>query len=133
MFKYFYFSNIIYLLIDFLSSFNNENNADLKTDSKTLNNKAQKKFLTVKLSTNLSANKIIQALITNRNKPKVTMVAGKVKNTKSGRTNIFSSEITIATIIADTYPSTEIPGKILAKTITAKAVNKIFKKVFIFF
>ena len=55
---------------------------------------------TAKPSTNLSANKIIIALITNRNKPKVTIVAGKVKKTKSGRTNIFNSAITTATIMA---------------------------------
>ena len=85
----------------FLSSFNNENNADLKTDSKTLNNSAQKNPSTAKPSTNLSANKMIHALITNRNKPKVTMVAGNVKNIKSGRTNIFNNEITTATIIAE--------------------------------
>lgn len=85
----------------FLSSFNNENNADLKIDSKILNKKAQKNPLTAKPSTNLSANKIIHALITNRNKPKVTMVAGNVKKIKSGRTNIFSNEITTATIIAE--------------------------------
>ena len=102
-------------------------------DSKTLNNNADQKPDTAKPSINLSANKIIHALITNKNKPKVTMVAGKVKNIKSGRTNMFNNEITIATIIADVYPATEIPGKILAKTITAKAVNKIFKNVFILF
>ena len=85
----------------FLSSFNNENNADLKIDSKTLNNNADQKPDTAKPSTNLSANKIIHALITNRNKPKVTMVAGNVKKTKSGRTNMFNNEITTATIIAE--------------------------------
>ncbi len=98
MFKYFYFS----YFNDFLSSFNKENNADLKIDSKMLKNNADQKPETAKPSTNLSANKIIQALITNKNKPKVTMVAGKVKKIKSGRTNIFNSDITTATIIADT-------------------------------
>ncbi len=116
-----------------VSSFNNENNADLKTDSKTLNNSAAKNPETAKPSTNLSANNIMQALITKINKPKVTIVAGNVKKIKSGLTNMFSNDITTATIIAATYPATEIPGKILAKTITAKAVNKIFKKVFILY
>jgi len=96
-----------------------------------LKNKAAQKPETVNPSTNLSANKMIQALITNKNSPKVTIVAGNVKKIKSGRINIFNNAITTATIIAETYPATEIPGKILAKTITAKAVSKIFKKVFI--
>lgn len=69
-------------------------------DNNTLNNKAVKKPETAKPSINLSANKTITALITKRNKPKLTIVAGSVKNTKSGRTNIFNKEITTATIIA---------------------------------
>ena len=67
-----------------------------------LKNKAAQNPETAKPSTNLSANKIIQALITNKNNPKVTIVAGSVKKIKSGRTNIFSKEITTATIIAET-------------------------------
>ena len=86
----------------FLSSFNNENNADLKTDSNILKKNAAKNPETAKPSINLSANNIIIALITNKNNPNVTIVAGSVKNTKSGRTNIFSKEITTATIIAET-------------------------------
>lgn len=66
-----------------------------------LKSKASKKSETTKPSTNLSANKMIIALITNKNNPKVTIVAGSVKKTKSGRTNIFNSDITIATIIAE--------------------------------
>ncbi len=97
MFKYFYFS----YFNDFLSSFSKENNADLKMDSNILNSNAHQKLETAKPSTNLSANKIIQALITNKNNPKVTMVAGKVKKIKIGRTNIFNSDITTATIIAE--------------------------------
>lgn len=70
-------------------------------DSKTLKNSAEKKPETANPSINLSANKIIIALITNKNKPKVTIVAGNVKNIKSGFTNMFSKEITIATVIAE--------------------------------
>ena len=43
----------------FSSSFNKENNADLKIDSKMLKNNADQKPETAKPSTNLSANKII--------------------------------------------------------------------------
>ena len=67
-----------------------------------LKSNAAQKPETAKPSTNLSANNMIQALITNKNKPKVTMVAGNVKKIKSGRTNMFSKEITTATIIAET-------------------------------
>lgn len=95
-----------------------------------LNNNAVKKPETAKSSINLSANNIIMALITKRNKPRVTMVAGSVKKINKGLTNIFNKEIIRATIIADTQPATSTPGKILAKTMTAKAVNKIFKKLF---
>lgn len=84
----------------FLSSFNSENKKDLNIDNKTLNNSAVKNPLTAKPDTNLLANNIITALITNKNNPKVTMVAGNVKNTNNGRTNIFSNEITTATITA---------------------------------
>lgn len=38
----------------------------------------------------------------------------------------------MATIMADKYPEIDTPGKILESKITAKAVNRIFKKVFIF-
>ena len=79
----------------------------------------------------MSANKIIIALITNRNKPNVTIVAGNVKKINKGFTTIFSNAITTATIIAERYPDTDTPGRTVAKTITAKAVNKIFKNVFI--
>ena len=65
-----------------------------------LNNKAVKNPLTAKPPTRFPATKIITALITNKNKPKVTMVAGNVKNISKGRTNILSNEITTATKIA---------------------------------
>ena len=71
------------------------------------------------------------ALITKRNKPKVTIVAGNVKKINKGFTTIFSNAITTATIIAERYPDTDTPGRTVAKTITARAVNKIFKNVFI--
>ena len=71
-------------------------------DSNTLNNSAVKNPLTAKPATNLPANNMIIALITNKNKPRVTMVAGKVKKINNGRTNIFSNDITTATIIAVT-------------------------------
>ena len=59
--------------------------------------KAEKKPLTVKPSTNLSANIMIKALITKRNSPNEIMVAGKVKKINIGRTTIFNTAIVKAT------------------------------------
>lgn len=67
-----------------------------------LKNKAAQNPEIAKPSINLSANNIIIALITNRNSPKVTRVAGSVKNTNNGLTNIFNRATTIATIMAET-------------------------------
>ena len=67
----------------FFSSFNNENKIGLKIDNKILNNKAAKNPETAKPSTNLSANNIIIAFITKRNKPKLTIVAGSVKKKRN--------------------------------------------------
>lgn len=50
----------------------------------------------------LSAKKIIMALITSRNKPKVKMVIGMVKITNKGFTKVFNNPNTTATIIAVT-------------------------------
>ena len=110
---------------------NKENKNDLKIDNRILKNNAAKKPDTEKPSTNLSAKRIIIALITNKKSPKVTKVAGKVKKTNNGLTNIFSNAITTATIMADKYPEMATPGKILDNKITAKAVNKILRKAFI--
>ena len=67
-----------------------------------LKSKAAKNPETAKPSTNLSAIKIIIALITKMNKPKVTNVAGKVKKISTGLTTMFNIAITVATIIAET-------------------------------
>ena len=67
-----------------------------------LKNNAAKNPETAKPDTNLSAIKIIIALITKINKPKVTNVAGNVKKINKGLTTIFNSAITMATIIAET-------------------------------
>ncbi|TCL65631.1 hypothetical protein EV196_105296 [Mariniflexile fucanivorans] len=69
-------------------------------ESKILNSMAVQILLTEKPSINLSANKIINALIINRNKPKVTTVIGSVKITNMGFTNTFNIAKTIATMMA---------------------------------
>lgn len=67
-----------------------------------LKTKAVKKPSTWKVGTNWSVKRIITALITNKNNPKVKMVAGKVKNINNGLTNMFKRAITAATKIAFT-------------------------------
>jgi len=54
---------------------------------------------------------MINALITNRNKPNVTTVIGKVSTTKTGFTNKRNSAKTTATIIADQKLATATPGR----------------------
>lgn len=105
---------------------------DCKIVKRILNNKAVQKLLTPKPSTNLSARRMIQALITNRNRPKVSIVAGKVNRTNKGLTKMFNNPRTAATTIAVTYPSTETPFNNLDKITTATAVNKTLNIVFIF-
>ena len=75
-----------------------------------LNKKAVRNPDTAKPSTNLSAKRIIIALITNKNKPSVTMVAGRVKKIKSGFTKIFSKANTTETINAEKKSDTKTPG-----------------------
>ena len=73
---------------------------DSKKDNKILNNKAVQKLETENPSIQLFAIKINTALITNKNKPKVTMVIGKVKITKIGFIIASSIPIKKATHIA---------------------------------
>ena len=53
---------------------------------------------------------MIIALIANKNNPKVTIVIGKVKNTKIGFKIAFKIPRIIATIIDDVIFSTETPS-----------------------
>ena len=76
---------------------------------------------TLKLLNNLSTSKMINAFTTNRNRPSVTIVTGKVKTTKTGFTRTLRIDNTAATIIAPTYPSTLTPLKNSARIKTAIA------------
>ena len=80
-------------------------------DKSMLNNSAVQKLLTLKPLMNLSANKIIHALMTSKNSPKVTMVMGKVRMIKMGFTMAFKKAKTAATIIAVVKLITSTPGK----------------------
>ena len=65
-----------------------------------LNSTAVQILETPNPSINLSASKIIMALIMSKNKPRVTMVIGRVKIMRIGLTKTFNIAITAATIIA---------------------------------
>jgi hypothetical protein len=71
-----------------------------------LNSKAVQKESTLKPPTILSHNKIINALITSRNSPRVIKVIGNVRITKIGLIKILSSPRTTATIKAVVKPAT---------------------------
>lgn len=60
-------------------------------------NNAMPKLLIEKSPINQAANWSITALITNKNKPSVSIVIGKVKNTNKGFINKFNKLMTKAT------------------------------------
>ena len=65
-----------------------------------LNSTAVQKLETPKPSISLSAKSMIKALITSKNRPRVNMVTGKVKMTKTGFTKTLRMDSTMATIMA---------------------------------
>lgn len=93
--------------------------------------KADQKLATEKPSTNSLHNKMMIALITNKNKPNVNTVTGNVKSTKSGFTNKLSNPKTMATTIAVIKRSTLTPSKKLDNNVTNIAVTKSLIIIFI--
>ena len=79
-------------------------------DKRMLKSTAVQKLLTPKPLMKLSANIIIHALMTNKNKPKVTMVIGSVRIIKMGFKMAFKKAKTAATIIAVVKLTTSTPG-----------------------
>jgi len=71
-------------------------NAALATDTMSDPSSAWRKVATANPSMNVAANQNNDALITNINSPKVTIVIGKVSMTKIGRTKRFRSPSTTA-------------------------------------
>ena len=107
---------------------------DCKNDRSKLNSNAVQNPRTAKPSINSPAKRMITALITNRNNPKVMMVIGKVNITKIGFKIALSNANTMAKIMADVNPSaSSTPGRNLAKITTARAVksNLIIKFIVI--
>ena len=79
---------------------------DCNRDNIMLNNNAVQKLSTLKPPTILSHNRIINALMTSRNSPKVINVIGNVSITMMGLIKILSKPRTTATIKAVVKPST---------------------------
>lgn len=77
-----------------------------------LNNKAHQKLSTAKPEIRKSASKIITALITSKNNPRLRMVIGIVRIISSGLTITFKTDSITATIIAVRKLSTATPPKI---------------------
>lgn len=96
-----------------------------------LNNIAVQKLSTANPPTILVHNKMINALITNKNNPKVIRVTGNVSSTRMGLTNRFNNPKTIATIIEVVKLATETPGIKWAITITRMAVTIMRRTKFI--
>lgn len=90
----------------------NENKTDCKNDNKTLKINADQNPDTLNPSIKLLAINIITALITNRKRPKVSIVAGRVNNINNGFTVIRNNPKTTATQIAELSLPTETPGSI---------------------
>lgn len=85
----------------------------LMIDNRMLKNNACQKVATLKPGLNIQAAiSIIKALITNRNKPSETIVAGIVKNTSTGLTDTFSTDSRAANNKAYQKLSRCTPGKI---------------------
>lgn len=78
-------------------------------DKIILKSKAHQKPFTKKPSINLLASKIIPALITSKNNPRVKMVKGMVNKTKTGFKNVFRKANTIAISKALVKLVTSIP------------------------
>lgn len=67
----------------------------------------------------------VQALITNKNSPKVNNVTGKVKRMRMGRTSIFNIDRIMLAPMADHILDTSTPSKYPAKARNKRAFTKI--------
>ena len=79
-------------------------------DKTMLKRNADQNPFTLKPSISLSVNKIMNVLMTTRNKPNVKITAGKEKKINKGFTNAFKQPRTSATITAVRKLSTYTPG-----------------------
>lgn len=87
--------------------------ADVTSDSRILNNSAHQKPSTCMLPITYAASIIINALITNENKPSVRIVIGNDRIDRTGLTTRFRSPNTIAKIMVAPKLSKCTPERIL--------------------
>ena len=106
---------------------------DCNTDKIILKNKAVQNVSTLNPPTIFVHNKIISALITNKNNPKVIIVTGNVSITNIGLIKILSNPRTIATINAVVNPATRTPGIKFAISNTKPEVIRILISKFMDF
>jgi len=89
-----------------------------------LKSNAHQKFRTSKSLSKASATRMMQALMTSRNNPSVTRVAGIVSNTRIGFRKAFRNDKTSATIMASQIRNSSTPGRIAAVSNTAMDETK---------
>jgi hypothetical protein len=112
-----------------LSSLSFENR-EVSRDRRRLNNRAHKNPSTRNPCTNLPASRTMMALITNRNKPNVRIVMGKVKMISRGFTNTFRIAKTMESVIAVQKVSIWIPGKTAERPYATTAVTRMRRRKF---
>lgn len=86
--------------------------SDETNESNKLNSTAHQKPSTLNPVISLSAIQIINAFMTNKNKPSVNKVIGNVRRIRIGFIIAFSTARTIATLIAVQNVSMDIPSRI---------------------
>jgi hypothetical protein len=104
---------------------------ELKNDSRMLNKTAYQKPSILNPFIKYPVAKMMQALMTNKNKPSVRMVTGKVNIINRGFTVASKIASTIATISAVKISLITIPGSICARINALTAVINILIKNFI--
>ncbi len=100
---------------------------ELKKDNRMLKSIAAQKLSTLKPCTKCASSKIIHALITKRNSPKVSRVTGKVNKISKGfiiASNTASMSATITAVII-LLLTISMPGNIAASIKTLTAVINI--------
>ena len=114
-----------------LSFFSNKEEAkEDTTDKRRLNSNAQRKPSMRMPSINLSASKIISALITKRKRPSVITVIGRVKITSNGLINRLSSPRTRANMSASLKSGMCTP---LSNFDNPKATSAVMKSLMMMF
>jgi hypothetical protein len=100
-------------------------------DRSRLNNKPHQKFAMLIPFTNLLASNTTRAFTTNKNKPRVRMVTGKVSRIKTGFRKMFKIASTTANTKAVQKVSICMPLRTCARPKETPAITKILIRKFI--